>query len=130
MKTYRVVILGCRSRGTAAARVYHAHPRTEVVGLCDLLQDRLDTLGDELNVSARFTDLDEIEAQIDNDIKESKIREIKNPTPFYSREDDKIIIVNDNYYHTPEYCTECSNAIHFGEKSDCDPFIISSLGLM
>ena len=84
---------------------------------------------EKLSIS-KFTDLDEIEAQIDNDIKESKISEIKNPTPFYSREDDKIIIVNDNYYHTPEYCTECSNAIHFGEKSDCGPFIISSLGLM
>lgn len=60
MKTYRIAILGCRSRGTSAARVYHAHPRTEVVGLCDLLEDRLNTLGDELGVSARFTDLDEM----------------------------------------------------------------------
>jgi len=68
MKTYRVVILGCRSRGTAAARVYHAHPRTEVVGLCDLLQDRLDTLGDELNVSARFTDLDEMIRETNPDL--------------------------------------------------------------
>jgi len=60
MKTYRVAILGCRSRGTSAARVYHAHPRTEVVGLCDLLEDRLNTLGDELDIEARFTDLDEM----------------------------------------------------------------------
>ena len=45
MHTYRVAILGCRSRGTAAARAYHAHPRCEVVGLCDLVQERLDTLG-------------------------------------------------------------------------------------
>ena len=76
---------------------------------------------DDMTLDA-MPDLNEIEAEIDNQIKESKIREIKNPTPFYSREDDKIIIVNDNYYHTPEYCTECSNAIHFGEKSDCGPF--------
>ncbi len=68
MKTYRVAILGCRSRGTAAARVYHAHPRTEVVGLCDLLEDRLNTLGDELGVSARFTDLDEMIRQVQPDI--------------------------------------------------------------
>ena len=60
MKTYRVAILGCRSRGTAAARAYHAHPRTEVVGLCDLVQERRDTLGDELGVGARFADLDEM----------------------------------------------------------------------
>ena len=44
MKTYRVAILGCRGRGTAAARAYHAHPRTEIVALCDLVQDLLDTL--------------------------------------------------------------------------------------
>ena len=47
MRTYRVAILGCRSRGTSAARAYHAHPRTKVVGLCDLIEDRLNTLGDE-----------------------------------------------------------------------------------
>ena len=58
MKKYRVAILGCRSRGTAAARVYHAHPRTEVVGLCDLLDDRLNALGDELGLKARFADFD------------------------------------------------------------------------
>ena len=68
MKKYRVAILGCRSRGTAAARVYHAHPRTEVVGLCDLLEDRLNTLGDELGVSSRFTDLDEMIRQTEPDI--------------------------------------------------------------
>ena len=58
MKTYRVAILGCRVRGTQTAQAYHAHPRTEVVGLCDLDKDRLDTLGDELGLAARFTDLD------------------------------------------------------------------------
>ena len=57
MKTYRVAILGCRARGTAAARAYHAHPRTEIVGLCDLVQERLDALGDELGVAARYTDM-------------------------------------------------------------------------
>ncbi len=60
MTTYRVAILGCRSRGTAAARAYHAHPRTEVVALCDLFQERLDTLGDELGVADRFDDLDKM----------------------------------------------------------------------
>ncbi|MEE2657291.1 MAG: Gfo/Idh/MocA family oxidoreductase [Candidatus Latescibacterota bacterium] len=54
--TYRVAILGCRGRGTDAARAYHQHPRTEVVGLCDLLPERLQTLGDELEVSARYDD--------------------------------------------------------------------------
>ena len=68
MKTYRVAILGCRGRGTAAARAYHAHPRTEIVALCDLVQERMDTLGDELGVTVRFTDLDEMIRQTAPDI--------------------------------------------------------------
>ncbi len=68
MKIYRVAILGCRGRGTAAARAYHAHPRIELVGLCDLIPERLNTLGDELGVSARFTDLDEMIVQTKPDI--------------------------------------------------------------
>lgn len=60
MKTYRVAILGCRSRGTAAARAYHAHPRTEVVGLCDLKSDLTEALGREVGNPPRFTDLDEM----------------------------------------------------------------------
>ena len=68
MKTYRVAILGCRARGGAAARAYHAHPRTEIVALCDLKQDLLDGLGDELGVAARFADLDEMMRQVEPDI--------------------------------------------------------------
>ncbi len=60
MKTYRIAILGCRGRGTAAARAYHAHPRTQLVGICDLVEERRDTLGDEVNVTARFADVDEM----------------------------------------------------------------------
>jgi predicted dehydrogenase len=53
-----VAIVGCRARGAAAGRAYAAHPRTEVVGLCDLLPERVEALGDELEVRARFSDLD------------------------------------------------------------------------
>ncbi|MBM3278941.1 MAG: Gfo/Idh/MocA family oxidoreductase [Candidatus Handelsmanbacteria bacterium] len=60
MKTYRVAILGCRSRGRAAARAYHLHPRTEVVALCDLEPARLEALGGELGVAARYIDLDQM----------------------------------------------------------------------
>lgn len=56
MKTYRVAILGCRGRGTAAARAYQQHPRTRIVGLCDLLAERRDVLGDELGIDARYED--------------------------------------------------------------------------
>lgn len=60
MKTYRIGVLGCGNRGTHAARAYHLHPRTELVGICDLDKTRLDTLGTELGISARFTDLDKM----------------------------------------------------------------------
>ena len=68
MKKYRVAILGCRGRGTAAARAYHAHPRTEVVGVCDLVQELVDTLGDELGVDARYADLDAMIVETKPDI--------------------------------------------------------------
>ncbi|MCB0127396.1 MAG: Gfo/Idh/MocA family oxidoreductase [Caldilineaceae bacterium] len=68
MKIYRVAILGCRARGTAAAKAYHAHPRTQLVGLCDLLPERLAALGDELGVAGRFTDLDAMIEQTQPDI--------------------------------------------------------------
>ena len=68
MKTYKIAILGCRGRGTAAARAYHAHPRTQIVGLCDLIEERRNTLGDEVNVNARFADLDEMIQQTSPDI--------------------------------------------------------------
>jgi len=68
MKTYRVAILGCRNRGTAAALAYHAHPRTEVVALCDLVPELLDALGDTLGVAARYSDLDAMISETAPDI--------------------------------------------------------------
>jgi len=67
-KTYRVAILGCRGRGTSAAGGYHAHPRTEVVGLCDLVPELLNTLGDKLGVDARYDDLDAMIRETEPDI--------------------------------------------------------------
>jgi predicted dehydrogenase len=68
MKTYRVAILGCRNRGTEAALAYHAHPRTEVVALCDLVPELLDALGDTLGVTARYSDLDAMISETKPDI--------------------------------------------------------------
>ena len=61
-KRYRVAMLGCRARATAASRAYHCHPRCQIVGLCDLVPEVLNTLGDELGVPEhlRFEDLDEM----------------------------------------------------------------------
>lgn len=60
MKNYRIAMLGCGGRGRAAARAYQAHPRTQVVGLCDLDQQRLTAMGEALGVEARFADLDQM----------------------------------------------------------------------
>ena len=70
MKTYRVALLGCRGRGTAAGRAYYAHPRTDLVGLCDLIPERFNKLGDEFEVppSARYTDLDKMIEEVQPDI--------------------------------------------------------------
>ncbi len=68
MKNYRVAIVGCRARGTHAAKAYGSHPRTELVGLCDLLDERLNELGDSAGVSARFNDLDAMIKQTEPDI--------------------------------------------------------------
>ena len=68
MKIYRVGILGCRSRGTAAAKAYHAHPRTEIVALCDLVPERMEQLGKIVNVSTHFTDIDEMIQETQPDI--------------------------------------------------------------
>jgi predicted dehydrogenase len=68
MKIYRVCILGCRARGTAAAMAYNAHPRCKIVGLCDLLPERLRELGDRLGVDARFSDLDEMMRHVQPDV--------------------------------------------------------------
>ena len=67
-KIYRVAILGCRGRGTAAAGGYHAHPRTEVVALCDLVPELLNDLGDKLGVDARYDDLDAMIRETEPDI--------------------------------------------------------------
>ena len=67
-KIYRVAILGCRGRGRAAALAYHDHPRTQIVGLCDLVQERLDNLGTELGVPAQYTDLDQMIQENEPDI--------------------------------------------------------------
>ena len=67
-KTYRAALLGCGKRGTHASRAYRFHPRTEVVGLCDLDRERLHRLGDELGVDARFKDLEAMLAAVEPDI--------------------------------------------------------------
>lgn len=66
-QVYRVAII-CRGRGSATARAYHAHPRTELVGLCDLVREPFDQLGNELRMPDRFKNLDHMICQTSPDI--------------------------------------------------------------
>ena len=68
MKQYKVALLGCGPRGTLASLGYKAHPRTEVVGVCDINEERLHKLGDILNVNARYTDADTMLSELKPDI--------------------------------------------------------------
>jgi predicted dehydrogenase len=61
-------MLGCRGRGTAAGMAYAAHPRTEVVGVCDLVREARDTLGEVLGVKARFEDFNKMIDEVAPDI--------------------------------------------------------------
>ena len=56
MRTYRVALLGCGSRGRAQARAIMQHPRTQLVAVCDLDRERLHSLGEEFSIAARYTD--------------------------------------------------------------------------
>ncbi len=58
MKIYRVALLGCGGRGQAHGRAYKTHPRTELVAVCDLDMVRLEAVGQKLDISARYQDLD------------------------------------------------------------------------
>ena len=67
-KIYRAALLGCGKRGSYASRAYRYHPRTDMVGLCDLDRERLDRLGDELGVADRFDDIETMLSTVAPDI--------------------------------------------------------------
>ena len=55
-ETYTVAIAGMGKRGTHHADAFAANPRFEIVGLCDIDQERLDAAGKEFGVS--YTNID------------------------------------------------------------------------
>lgn len=63
-KVYAVCMLGARARATSAARAYHAHPRCRIAGVCDLVEEHLHTLSDELGVPPQFR-YDDLDRMID-----------------------------------------------------------------
>lgn len=56
--TYRSAFLGCGGRAQGHAKAYSLISRGEIVALCDLNEERLNSFGDTYNVPARYTDLD------------------------------------------------------------------------
>ncbi len=67
-KMYRAALLGCGKRGGYASHAYRHHPRTDIVGLCDLDRTLLDQLGDTLGVHDRFEDVEEMLETVSPDI--------------------------------------------------------------
>ncbi|MCC7494663.1 MAG: Gfo/Idh/MocA family oxidoreductase [Fimbriimonadaceae bacterium] len=68
MQTWRVALVGCGPRGLAQGRAYRAHPRTELVAVCDRLPERRETLANELGVASRFTDAEAMVRSVAPDI--------------------------------------------------------------
>ena len=57
-QSYRVAVIGCGPRAAQSVTGYALHPRTNVVAICDVLPERTDALGDQFDVSARYSDFD------------------------------------------------------------------------
>ena len=55
-KTYTVAIAGMGKRGTHHAEAFSQNPRFELVGLCDIDQERLETAAEKFGVSYTSTD--------------------------------------------------------------------------
>jgi predicted dehydrogenase/catechol 2,3-dioxygenase-like lactoylglutathione lyase family enzyme len=68
VSTYRVAMIGCRSRGLAQARAITQHPRLELVAICDLLPERLAAVGDQFGVAARYADFERMLREQEPDV--------------------------------------------------------------
>ncbi len=68
MRTYRVALIGCRSRGISHARAITTHPRTELVAVSDILPERLQSVGDRFGIAARYPDFSRMLAEQQPDI--------------------------------------------------------------
>jgi len=55
-KTYTVAIAGLGKRGTHHAQAFAANPRFEIVGMCDIDRERLETAAKEFDVPCTNTD--------------------------------------------------------------------------
>ena len=63
MDKVRVGLVGCGGNGTAFMKNYMDCPTSELIAICDLSPERLQTAGDKLNVAKRYTSVDEMLAK-------------------------------------------------------------------
>jgi predicted dehydrogenase len=67
-KTYTVAIAGMGKRGTHHAEAFAADPRFEIVGLCDIDQERLDAAAETFGVSYTNTDAEQMLSDVKPDV--------------------------------------------------------------
>ncbi|MBN1580988.1 MAG: Gfo/Idh/MocA family oxidoreductase [Anaerolineae bacterium] len=67
-QTYTVAIAGLGKRGTHHAQAFSDNPRFEIVGLCDIDQNRLDDAASSVGVSYTNTDVEQMLANTKPDI--------------------------------------------------------------
>lgn len=66
--TYTVAIAGMGKRGTHHTDAFAADPRFEIVGLCDIDQERLETAAETFDVSYTSTDAGQMLADVQPDV--------------------------------------------------------------
>ena len=57
---YKAAILGCRGRSKGHIRAYEHVTKGKVVAICDLVEDLLNSFGDEFGIDRRYTDIHEM----------------------------------------------------------------------
>ena len=57
---YKTAMLGCGGRARGHADAYRFVKRGKLEAICDMNVDRLNSFGDDFNISARYTNLDEM----------------------------------------------------------------------
>ncbi|MCD6506372.1 Gfo/Idh/MocA family oxidoreductase [Candidatus Poribacteria bacterium] len=57
---YKAAILGCRGRSKGHIRAYERVTKGKVVAICDLVEDLLNSFGDEFGIDRRYTDIHEM----------------------------------------------------------------------
>lgn len=58
--SYRCAFLGCGPRARGHVAAYEHITRGEIVAICDLNTERLNTFGDQYGIERRYTELDEM----------------------------------------------------------------------